>query len=232
MKKLLKIVIWTLGTIVLLFIVAVLLTPVDKNNINNTSGSVKENENRESKLLAAVKQIPVSEYRKNLDIYEELVSLNPNNKKYQDKVKFYEQQIENIDHATARQNRKGKKTRHYTETLPPHKYIRTSRIGKSRSQIRAVIEPGAYTEQEIRQISLRLAKANWFIGGAYLVQFFDDNSCLQGWDGSGLLRESDWPHWLCRVTINTEKDGEFYAATFKLAVDGISGLERTDVLRK
>ncbi len=70
------------------------------------------------------------------------------------------------------------------------------------------------------------------IGGAYLVHFFDNKISLDGWGGTGLLREIDWPHWLCRITINTDNDGNLYAATFKLAVDGETGLERNDVLRK
>ncbi len=68
----------------------------------------------------------------------------------------------------------------YTVVLPPHKFSSTSRVGRARSQIRAVIQLGAYSEKEIKQIAVRLADENQVIGGAYLVQFFDDKSSLQG----------------------------------------------------
>ena len=117
-------------------------------------------------------------------------------------------------------------------TLPPYKYFPSSRIGQARAQIRAIIPIGSLTEQEIRQTSLDLAKANSYVGGSYLVQFFDDKSCLDGWDGTGTLRDADWPHWLCRVTVDTDNNGNLYTGSFKLAVDESTGLERTDVLRK
>ena len=54
---------------------------------------IAKNKNREQELLAEVKSIPTSEYRKNRDIYKELVSLNSNNDEYQEKLGLYEKQL-------------------------------------------------------------------------------------------------------------------------------------------
>ena len=43
-----------------------------------------------SKLEAKVKKIPVSKYKENLDIYKQLYELDPENKRYRDKIGFYE----------------------------------------------------------------------------------------------------------------------------------------------
>lgn len=40
------------------------------------------------------------------------------------------------------------------------------------------------------------------------------------------------PYWLCRIAVDTDEDFNLYARTFKLAVDGETGLERNDVLRQ
>ena len=118
------------------------------------------------------------------------------------------------------------------DDLPPHRFSESSRPGQGRSQIRAVVPIGALTENEFRSLAVDLAEANPALGGAYLVQFFDSETCLRGWDGTGLLRNKDWPHWLCRITVNTRSSGRLYAATFKLALDETTGLERADVLRR
>ena len=55
----------------------------------------KENEKREGELLAEVLTIPESEYLDNLNIYKELLFINPSNDNYQKKVEYYEQKIEN-----------------------------------------------------------------------------------------------------------------------------------------
>ena len=115
--------------------------------------------------------------------------------------------------------------------LPPYRFSPSTRPGGGRSQIRAVVPLRTFTSSELKRLAVRLAKVNGVGGGSYLVQFFDNEMCLRGWDGTGLLRDSDWPHWLCRVTVDTNSRGELYARTFKLAVDENTGLERTDVLR-
>ncbi|MFW7523692.1 hypothetical protein ACODM8_06040 [Vibrio ostreicida] len=44
-------------------------------------------------ILAKLKQIPVSEFEKNKESYQELVALHPDNEQYQEKVSFYEEKI-------------------------------------------------------------------------------------------------------------------------------------------
>ena len=88
----------------------------------------------------------------------------------------------------------------------------------------------AVSNRKKHGVSFEEAKSVFY--DEFAIQFFDDESCLQGWDGTGTLRESDWPHWLCRITVDTDSRGELYARTFKLAVDGSTGMERTDVLRQ
>lgn len=106
--------------------------------------------------------------------------------------------------------------------LPQHKFSPAKQEG--RAQIRAVIPKATYSQESIEQIAVELAKQ--YEPDFFLVQFFDDESCLQDWDGSGLLRDSDWPHWLCRVRV--DKDG----VAFQLAKDWDTGLTRTDVLKE
>ena len=118
-------------------------------------------------------------------------------------------------------------------SLPAHKFANSSRPGRSKSQIRAIVKLGDLTEADFRRTSVDLCKKyKSRATGSFLVQFFSDASCLEQWDGTGLLRDSDWPHWLCRVTVETDTSGKLYARTFKLAVDENTGLERTNVLKK
>jgi tetratricopeptide (TPR) repeat protein len=54
-------------------------------------------DNRAQEILAKLKTVPVSEYEKQLEFYQELVDLNPEDSSYKEKVKFYQEQIsENI----------------------------------------------------------------------------------------------------------------------------------------
>ncbi|RDD30552.1 hypothetical protein CR161_07395 [Prosthecochloris sp. ZM] len=118
-------------------------------------------------------------------------------------------------------------------SFPAHKFGPSSRPGLSKSQIRAIVKLGSMTEADFKQTSVDLCKKyESRAASSFLVQFFSDASCLEQWDGTGLLRDSDWPHWLCRVTVETDTSGKLYARTFKLAVDESTGPERTDVLKK
>lgn len=45
------------------------------------------------KLLAELKSIPVEEYKKNKSLYQQLLSMHPNNDLYKDKVEFYSNKI-------------------------------------------------------------------------------------------------------------------------------------------
>ena len=118
--------------------------------------------------------------------------------------------------------------------LPVHKFSPCFLPGYGRAQIRAILKPGPLTKAEFMQTAVDLCKKykSRADRGFFLVQFFDDTSCLEEWDGTGLLRDLDWPHWLCRITVDTDTTGKIYARTFKLAVDMNTGQERTDVLKK
>lgn len=117
--------------------------------------------------------------------------------------------------------------------LPDHKFGPSSRPGRAKSQIRAIVKLGSLTEADFRQTAVDLCKKyESRAAGSFLVQFFSDASCLEQWDGTGLLRDSDWPYWLCRITVETDNSGKLYARTFKLAVDENTGQERTDVLKQ
>lgn len=116
--------------------------------------------------------------------------------------------------------------------LPPHKFSQPYRLGRARAQLRAIVPLQTYTKQELMKLAVQLAEIYKPHSAATLVQFFDDVKCLEGWDGTGLLRDSDWPHWLCRITVDTNSEGQLYARTFKLALNEQTGLPRKDVLRE
>jgi hypothetical protein len=117
--------------------------------------------------------------------------------------------------------------------LSQHKFNPSSRPGRAKAQIRAIVAPRTLTQAQFMQTAVDLCKKyKSRAAGSFLVQFFSSPACLTGWDGTGLLRDSDWPYWLCRVTVETNAEGQLYANTFKLAVDENTGQERTDVLKK
>lgn len=111
--------------------------------------------------------------------------------------------------------------------LPPH--VSSSAPRGRRSQIRAVISKNAHTKLEIELIAINLVNQNNL--APCLVQFFDNESCLRNWDGTGLLRDSDWPHWLGRAKVDKNWAG-LLSASFKLAVGEQTGKSRTDVFRQ
>ena len=116
--------------------------------------------------------------------------------------------------------------------LPPNVFSASSRPGQSRSQIRALALPGVYTQSQFMNMAKNLANNyNSQAYGTFLIQFFSDSSTLDMWDGTGSLQPSDWPHWLCRITVDTDNNGNLYARTFELAVDENTGQKRTDVLK-
>ena len=115
------------------------------------------------------------------------------------------------------------------KTKTPHKFAASSRPRGGRDQIRAVVPLGQYTEAEFRSAAVRLATKHR--SAFALVQFFDDKKALAGWDGTGSLRNADWPHWLCRTSVDTDSSGRRYARTFRLGVNESTGQARTDVLR-
>ena len=118
-------------------------------------------------------------------------------------------------------------------TLPDHKFHPSIRPGRTKSQIRAIVKIGSLTEADFRKTAVALCrKYESRAAGSFLVQFFSDASCLERWDGTGLLRDSDWPHWLCLVTVETDTSRKLYARNFKLGVDENTGKDRTDVLKK
>ena len=111
-----------------------------------------------------------------------------------------------------------------------HEFAQSKRPGRSRAQIRAVLDARPRTREEWKAIARDLASKH-AAGGAYLVQFFDHPSALEGWDGSGLLRDADWPHWLGRATVDADDSGRLYGRTFEPAKDLETGLDRVGVLK-
>jgi len=104
--------------------------------------------------------------------------------------------------------------------LPQHKFNPSSRHGRAKAQVRAVVAPRTLTQAQFIQTAVGLCKKyKSRATGSFLVQFFSSPACLTGWDGTGLLRDSDRPYWLCRVTVETNAEGQLYANTFKLAKD-------------
>jgi len=53
----------------------------------------KINKKKEKELLARVKRVPSHHLKKNRDLYQRLAHLNPNNKKYKEKTKYYQAKI-------------------------------------------------------------------------------------------------------------------------------------------
>lgn len=52
------------------------------------------NEKHEKEILKQLKKIPTSNFKKNQELYKILLSYKPNNKKYQEKVRFYTEKVE------------------------------------------------------------------------------------------------------------------------------------------
>jgi len=119
--------------------------------------------------------------------------------------------------------------------LPVHKFMRSKRLGRSRSQIRAIAKAGTWTEEQFRQAAVDLSHEHENeAAGAFLVTFVSDPSLLNDWKGTGTVKPANWPHWLCWVTVDTNPQGELNASKFGLASvlepKGIG--KRSDVLKK
>jgi len=54
----------------------------------------KINKKKEKKLLARVNRVPSHHLKENKDLYERLAHLNPNNKRYKEKIKYYQVKID------------------------------------------------------------------------------------------------------------------------------------------
>lgn len=101
----------------------------------------------------------------------------------------------------------------------------------ARSQVRAIVDAGAYSEEELREIAVSLCEGK-DVRDHFLVMFFDSPLCLEGWNGEGTMRESDMPHWIARVSVDRDVSSwKLYARTFQVGRDMETGMERTDALR-
>lgn len=118
------------------------------------------------------------------------------------------------------------------EDLPPYRaQLGFVRDGfRNHSQIRAVVPAGAYTEAELlafaEAMSAREQKAAGLGFDRVHVMFLADRSTFVGWDGTGLLRDSDWPHWLYDVRVEGG-----VARRERIATDLNTKVERIDVFR-
>jgi len=85
---------------------------------------------------------------------------------------------------------------------------------RGRHQIRAVV-PRGWSEEKLKEVAVQLARQNPCAPYAYLVSFFDDPRCLEGWDGTGAVREAEAPHYLGRVVVDVADDDQtLYARLF------------------
>ncbi len=107
--------------------------------------------------------------------------------------------------------------------------FRKGRSKKHRDQFRIIAEKGRFNQQTFEDIAISFARK---YGSKFShFMFFDNDSCLYEWDGTGLLKESDWPYWLCRISVGKDYMGKLYVRTFSLALDGETGLTRKGILK-
>ena len=90
--------------------------------------------------------------------------------------------------------------------LPKHKYVASF---SGRSQIRAVIDDYPLREQQWKEIAVNLCHNR---EPHVLVMFFDNETVLNEWDGSGLLKDQDWKYWLCRIAVDNGVAGDVKVA--------------------
>ncbi len=63
-----------------------------KLNLQQKKEEIKDNRTKE--ILTKLRKIPVSQYTQNYLLYKDLIDLHPNNKKYREKLDFYQAKIE------------------------------------------------------------------------------------------------------------------------------------------
>ena len=236
MKKLLQ----TLAIIVVIIIVACLgirfgINISERNKEEKRVANEVERIELIKKYETIVKPIPVSKPCANYILYEKLFQLDPYNSRYEKKVNYYLSKCtelrkkRRIQQEVNREiNRKAQQRRNILiKQIPKHKFNLSIR---RRSQIRAIVKRGSLTESNLKQIAVNLCKNHPSLNGCYLVHFFSNVSCLDQWDGTGLLRDSDWPYWVCRIAVDTDSTGKLYARTFKVAIDENTGEDQTDVI--
>jgi hypothetical protein len=115
-----------------------------------------------------------------------------------------------------------------TTPLPEHRHAAgriISGTAAARSQVRAILPKGKHNEAEFLEYAARLANEHGYSHAH--VMFFDDASTLAGWDGTGLLRDSDWPHWLYDAYVDDSKPRRG-----RIAKVESTGEDRTDVFAK
>ena len=67
---------------------------IELNNKASAKIAAIKRKQRTNELLTELKSLPVEEYEENLQLYEELLKLHPNNKQYMNKVDFYQDKID------------------------------------------------------------------------------------------------------------------------------------------
>lgn len=93
---------WVIKLIVAILIIIFIFTLLDnepeQNKLNQvetqqiTDKQIKLTAKEKAKTIKKLKKIPVSDWKTNLTLYRVLLNSEPTNKKYQKKVKFYEDQ--------------------------------------------------------------------------------------------------------------------------------------------
>lgn len=117
-------------------------------------------------------------------------------------------------------------------TLPPHKVVSGEQDKNARVQIRVVARKGQWSEVQFSALAVLFAESYFSDGGSsYVIGFFDDAACLEGWDGTETIRDSDWQHWLCHVVIGIDEIGQLVVDHFELGQTKPDGPPRDDVFR-
>ena len=84
----------------------------DLKNLNDHAKSEIENVKREEKtksILESIKKTKDSEYKANKNLYQQLVSLNPENKTYKEKLDFYSEKLSSQEEKERKEQEKIKK---------------------------------------------------------------------------------------------------------------------------
>lgn len=85
--------------------------------------------------------------------------------------------------------------------LPQHLFKKSRRYPNGRSQILAIVKDHPKTMDEWEEISLALASK--YDADFILITYFNDESKLRNWDGTGGPGSSDWTHWLGGMLVDS-----------------------------
>ena len=82
------------------------IEPTNTKQISQIKNNKEDSETKTKEILAKLKNIPVSQYELNRNLYQQLVNFNPNKDKYKKKLGFYSKKIEQRSRNTAQKELK------------------------------------------------------------------------------------------------------------------------------